>query len=80
VVSRSRSDEDATCLVSACAASEQPQFFALGIGVAGPNGVLAQRNANTTGDGKGIDHIEQPGILPATFAAVGACGIVLSEE
>jgi hypothetical protein len=46
--------------VSACAASEQPQFFALGIGVAGPKGVLAQRNANTTGDGKGIDHIEQP--------------------
>ena len=46
------SDDDATCFVSAYAASEQPQFFALGIGVAGPkNGVLAHRNANTTGDG-----------------------------
>lgn len=75
------SDDDATtCFVSAYAASEQPQFFALGIGVAGPNGVLAHRNANTTGDGKGIDHLEQSGILPAIFAASEACGIVLSEE
>lgn len=74
------SDEDATCFVSVYAASEQPQFFALGIGVAGPNGVLAHRNANTTGDGKGIDHLEQSGILPAIFAAAEACGIVLSEE
>ena len=50
---------DAACFVSAYAATEQPQFFALGIGVAGPNGVLAHRNTIATGDGKGIDHLEQ---------------------
>jgi hypothetical protein len=73
------SDEDAACFVSAYAASGQPQFFALGIGVAGPNGVLAFRNSNTTGDGKGIDHLEESGILPAIDAAVEACGIELGE-
>jgi hypothetical protein len=71
------SDEEAACFVSAYATSGQPQFFALGIGVAGPNGVLAWRNVLTMGDGKGIDHLEESGILPAIDAAVGACGIEL---
>jgi hypothetical protein len=73
------SAQDAACFVSAYATSGQPQFFALGIGVAGPNGVLAFRNSNTTGDGKGIDQLEQSGILPAIDAALEACGIEISE-
>jgi hypothetical protein len=68
----------AQCFVGAYGASGQPVFFALGIGVAGPNGVLAHRNTNTMDDGKGIDQLEQSGILPAIFAAAGACGIELS--
>jgi hypothetical protein len=74
------STAQAQCFASAYAASGQPLYFALGIGVAGPNGVLAHRNANTTGDGKGIDQLERSGILPAIFAAAEACGIELSEE
>jgi hypothetical protein len=73
------SDADAACFVSAYAASGQPRFFALGIGVAGPNGVLAWRNDNTTGDANGIDHLEATGILPAIFAAAESCGVELSE-
>jgi hypothetical protein len=70
----------AQCFASSYAASYQPLYWALGIGVAGPNGVLAHRNTNTTGDGKGIDHLEASAILPAVFAAAEACGIELSEE
>jgi hypothetical protein len=68
----------AACFVSAYGESGQPLYFALGIGVAGPNGVLAHRNTSTTGDGKGIDHLERSGILPAIFAAADECGITLS--
>jgi hypothetical protein len=31
------------------------------------------------GDGKGIDHLEESGILPAIFAAAQACKIELSD-
>ena len=71
--------EQAQCFVTAYAGSGQPRFFAIGIGVAGPNGVLAFRNALTTGDGKGVDHLESSGILPAIFAATESCGIQLDE-
>lgn len=71
--------EQARCFASAYASSGQPLFFALGIGVAGPNGVLAHRNTNTTGDGRGIDHFEESGIVPAVFAAAETCGIELGE-
>jgi hypothetical protein len=74
------STAQAQCFASAYAASGQPLYFALGIGVAGPNGVLAHRNTITTGDGKGIDQLERSGIFPAIFAAAEACGIELSEE
>jgi len=66
-------DAQAQCFVSAYADTGQPVFFAIGIGVAGPNGVLARRNANSTGDGKGIDLLEHSGILPAFEAAEAAC-------
>ena len=79
-VTRVPSLTQAQCFASAYATSHQPLYFALGIGVAGPVGVLAHRNTNTTGDGQGIDHLEQSGILPAIFAAAEACGVVLSEE
>jgi hypothetical protein len=73
------SDEEAECFAEAYAESGQPLYFALGIGVAGPNGVLAWNNTNSMGDGKGIDHLEESGIFPAIFAAAEACGIELSE-
>ena len=62
-------------MVEEYASSGQPRFFALGIGVAGPNGVLAFSNTNTTSDGRGIDHLEATGIIAAADAAMAACGI-----
>lgn len=57
-------DEEAECFAELYAASGEPLYFALGIGVAGPNGVLAWHNDNAAmGDGKGIDQLEQTGIL-----------------
>jgi hypothetical protein len=73
------STEQAECFVADYAASGQPRFFAIGIGVAGPNGVLAHRNTNTTADGKGIDHLEASGILQAIDRAAAACGVDLGE-
>jgi hypothetical protein len=78
------SDEQASCFVDAYAESGQPRFWALGIGVAGGQtngpGVLAGRNPNVRvlSNGKGIDHFEDSGIIPAVFGAAEACGIDLS--
>jgi hypothetical protein len=59
-------DEEAACFAEVYGASGAPLYFALGIGVAGPNGVLAWNNDNDAmGDGKGVDQIEQTGILDA---------------
>lgn len=68
------------CFVPAYAATGQPQFFALGIGVAGPNGVLAHNNPNdrVLSDGRGIDHLDDSPILGAIFASAGGCGIPVS--
>ena len=65
--------EQAECLAETYAASGKPQYFALGIGVAGPNGVLAHRNTNTMADGKGIDLFESSGVLQAFLEAEAAC-------
>ena len=73
------SADQAQCFVTTYAPSGQPRFFALGIGVAGPNGVLAHRNTNTTADGKGIDRFEESGILPAILAAAVACVVEVSQ-
>ena len=76
-------DEQAACGSEAYAASGQPLFFALGIGVAGgenenasAGGVLAHNNPNTSvlSNGKGIDHFEDS-IVPALEAAAATCGI-----
>jgi hypothetical protein len=79
------SDEQASCFAAAYAESDQPRFWALGIGVAGGrsghgSGVLAGHNPNdrVLGDGKGIDHFEDSGIIPAVFGAAETCGIDLS--
>ena len=77
-------DEQAACFADAYGASGQPQFFALGIGVAGGEhggpGVLAHHNPNdrVLSNGKGIDHLEDSGIVPALFAAAETCGIDVS--
>jgi len=67
----------AACFTTEYAKAGQPLFFAIGIGVAGPNGVLAHLNENTNvlSDGKGIDHLEVSGIFPAFVGASLACGI-----
>ncbi len=79
-------DEQAECGSEAYAESGQPLYFALGIGVAaGENenasagGVLAHNNPNTSvlSNGKGIDHFEESGIIPALEAAAATCGILV---
>jgi hypothetical protein len=74
------SDEQASCFVDAYAATGQPRFWALGIGVAGGVGVLAHNNKNTRvlSNNKGIDHFEDSPIIPAVFGAAETCGIDLS--
>jgi hypothetical protein len=65
------------CFTTEYAKANQPLFFAIGVGVAGPNGVLAHLNENTKvlSDGKGIDHLEVSEIFPAFVGASIACGI-----
>jgi hypothetical protein len=67
----------AACFSNAYAQTGQPRWFALGIGVAGKNGVLAHNNPNerVLGDGHGIDHFDDSPIIGAVFASAGACGI-----
>jgi hypothetical protein len=81
--------EQAECIADAYAATGQPLYFALGIGVAGgenPNaaagGVLAGNNPNdrVLADGKGIDHLEDSPILGALFGAAAGCGVAVPEE
>ena len=78
------SDQQASCFVTAYAASGQPRFWALGLGVAGGfnggPGVLAGHNKNTRvlSNNKGIDHFEDSPIIPAVFGAAESCGIDLS--
>lgn len=83
------SGDDAACVAREYAATGQPKYFALGIGVAGGKsetqragaGVLAWKNKNyrVLSDGKGIDHIEN-GVLGALFASLGECGFSVVEE
>ena len=69
--------EQAACVTEQYRASGKPAFFALGIGVAGPNGVLAHRNPNlgVLSDLRGIDHFEDAGILEALIGAAIECGV-----
>jgi hypothetical protein len=56
-------------------------YFAHGVGVAGPNGVLALDNPNDSvlGNLKGIDHLEDSPIGAALFGAAAACGFDAGE-
>jgi hypothetical protein len=76
----SATPEQIACFVPAYAQTGQPQFFALGIGVAGRNGVIAPNNPNdrVLGDGHGIDHFDDSPIVPAIIASAGGCGIPVS--
>jgi hypothetical protein len=51
-----------------------PLYFALGNGVAGPNGVLAHNNPNENvlSNGTGIDHFDAT-VLPVLLAAAPGC-------
>lgn len=82
VIEQEITPAQAACFVAEYAKAQQPVFFAIGIGVAGPNGVLAHLNSNTKvlSDGRGVDHLEASGIFPAFVGASLACGIPLEEE
>jgi hypothetical protein len=60
--------------------SNLSSYFALGFGVAGPNGVLAHNNPNARvlGNLKGIDHLEDSPIGAALFGAA-TCGLEVGE-
>jgi hypothetical protein len=64
------------------AGDELPLHFALGVGVAGRNGVLAHNNPNESvlANLKGIDHLEDSPIGAALFGAAAQCGIPVDEE
>jgi hypothetical protein len=65
------------------AGEDLPLYFALGIGVAGPNGVLAHNNPNgesVLAGLRGIDHFEDSPIGAALFGAAEECSIPIDEE
>jgi hypothetical protein len=67
----------AQCVSSNYLASGLSPYFALGFGVAGPNGVLAHNNPNddVLGNLRGIDHLDDSPIGAALFGAAAACGL-----
>ncbi len=69
--------EQASCVAAAYAESGLSPYFALGVGVAGPNGVLAGHNKNESvlADLKGIDHLEDSPLGAALFGALEQCGL-----
>jgi hypothetical protein len=71
----------AACVSSHYLASGLSPYFALGFGVAGPNGVLAHNNPNDSvlGNLRGIDHLDDSPIGAALFGAAGACGLPIGD-
>jgi hypothetical protein len=77
--------EQANCASDAykAAGEDLPLYFALGVGVAGSNGVLAHNNPNdqsVLANLRGIDHLEDSPIGAALFGAAEECGIPVDEE
>ena len=74
-------DAQANCMATEYGKAKLPLSFSLGIGVAGPNGVLADNNKNegVLGNNKGIDHLEDSPILSAVFAAGAKCGVEIPD-
>ena len=70
-------DAQAQCVSDHYLASGLKPYFALGFGVAGPNGVLAGHNKNdrVLSNLKGIDHLEDSPVGAALFGAAADCGI-----
>ena len=77
----SLTDAQANCLSAHYLDAGVSPYFALGIGVAGPNGVLAHHNpnGNVLGNLKGIDHLDDSPIGAALFGAAAECGIPLGD-
>jgi len=77
--------DQAACLATEYAKSGEPLYFALGINVAGGEkgvGVLAWNNPNerVLQNGKGIDHLDDSGILVAANEAAATCGVDLGDS
>jgi hypothetical protein len=77
VVGVQLTDSQAQCVSEHYLASGLKPYFALGFGVAGPNGVLAGHNPNDSvlSNLKGIDHLEDSPNGAALFGAAEDCGI-----
>jgi hypothetical protein len=77
VVGVDLTDSQAQCVSEHYRASGLKPYFALGFGVAGPNGVLAGHNPNVSvlSNLKGIDHLEDSPVGAALFGAAAVCGI-----
>ena len=73
--------DTAKCVSDTYLKSHLTPYFALGVGVAGPNGVLAGHNKNISvlSNVKGIDHLEESPIGEALFGAAAACGLDAGE-
>ena len=74
--------DQANCLSDGYkSAGDLPLYWALGFGVAGPNGVLAHNNPNddVLGNLKGIDHLDDSPIGAALFPTAEACGIPVGD-
>jgi hypothetical protein len=73
--------EQAKCVSDAYKAANVPLYFALGFGVAGPNGVLAHHNPNDSvlGNLRGIDHLDDSPVGAALFGAAETCGVPLGD-
>jgi hypothetical protein len=73
--------EQADCLSENYLEAGVSPYFALGFGVAGPNGVLAHRNPNDNvlGNLKGIDHLDDSPIGAALFGAAAECGVPVGD-
>lgn len=71
----------AACVSSEYLASGLSPYFALGFGVAGPNGVLAHNNPNDSvlGNLRGIDHLDDSPIGAALFGAAADCGLPVGD-
>ena len=75
--------EQAACLSDGYKAAGPglPLYWALGFGVAGPNGVLAHNNPNDNvlGNLRGIDHLDDSPIGAALFGTAEGCGIPVGD-
>jgi hypothetical protein len=66
----------AECVTNAYATFGVTPYFALGVGVAGPNGVLAlNAPVKVLSNLRGVDHLEDSPVGAALFGSLAACGL-----